>query len=729
MVVLLAACLLVAALGRWLGQQPALPVTLGLASDGRVVVRSAEDPSALLAVGHTVLSLRPIHDDTRALPLNRLALNPSTRWLMSATARAESQAQWHALLQLQRDSAARGWTMALQLDGAPDVAIEVRPLGWRGLGILFWLLSGLAVVMLGVSAAVWLNAPANRGAVYALLALSQAAQLLWLAVGSTLDVFRPDGWLWLDQRWPALFDLVSAGAVLHIATLHPHGVRHARPWALLGWLVALAVWLWQGREPSSAGWWWLQLTWMALLSAAAGVMTGSLQRQPHPLTLVLRRLVLVSLLSWGLLSVAVWLGRPRPDMQWSLMAYGVITLHVFMASQVLLAPYLSRSRQVLQEFSMVAASSTVAGSLDLLFVGAFSMSALTSMTLSLCLAMGLYWLARRWVMAQLTGQDAISMERMFQRMYRIAREVARQPETLHASLTALLRELFDPLEVRVVHGAVRQPSLRSEGAVLLVPLPHEGPSATAPLLLLKHSHKGRRLFTTEDARLAQRVLEQLHRAVSFDKAVEQGRSEERLRIAQDLHDDIGARLLTLMYQAPNAEIEEYIRHTIQDLKTLTRGLAAQSHSLCEAASEWKRDIQQRLTVARCELQWDLDADCDVKLSMVQWSALTRILRELVSNAISHAKAKQVHIALSLQQDRLTLSVSDNGIGQDPSAWAHGLGLGGVRKRVKQLGGSVRWLALAPQGIRCEVVVAAFSGSQTTHQTSGSTSGPDSQLSH
>jgi len=217
--------------------------------------------------------------------------------------------------------------------------------------------------------------------------------------------------------------------------------------------------------------------------------------------------------------------------------------------------------------------------------------------------------------------------------------------------------------------------------------------------VLKHSHKGQRLFTLEDARLAERIMEQLHRALRFDQAVEQGRSEERLRIAQDLHDDIGARLLTLMYQAPNAEIEEYIRHTIQDLKTLTRGLAAQSHTLSEASGEWKRDLSQRLAAARCELDWLMFQDTDMTLSMMQWSALTRIMRELVSNAISHAKGNKVHVKLRLENDRLTLSVEDNG-----------LGLGGVRKRVKQLGGSVRWLEAEPKGIRCEVVIENFSNS-------------------
>ena len=53
---------------------------------------------------------------------------------------------------------------------------------------------------------------------------------------------------------------------------------------------------------------------------------------------------------------------------------------------------------------------------------------------------------------------------------------------------------------------------------------------------------------------------------------------------------------------------------------------------------------------------------------------------------------------------LQLTVADDGHGREPQAWAHGLGLGGVRKRVKLLGGLVRWKERQPKGIVCEVRV-------------------------
>src|SRR5690606_34389520 len=142
------------------------------------------------------------------------------------------------------------------------------------------------------------------------------------------------------------------------------------------------------------------------------------------------------------------------------------------------------------------------------------------------------------------------------------------------------------------------------------------------------------------------------------------------RIAQDLHDDIGARLLTLMYKAQTPEMEDYLRHTLQDLKTLTRGLAASSHQLSHASAEWKADITQRLEAAHCELEWSFESDRDVNLGVVQWSALTRMLRELINNVIVHAQASRVTVAAIHERGRFVLRAGDDGGGRAPETWAH-----------------------------------------------------------
>jgi len=376
----------------------------------------------------------------------------------------------------------------------------------------------------------------------------------------------------------------------------------------------------------------------------------------------------------------------------------------------LLLPFLSKSQQVMREFSLLAAISTVATALDLLFVAVFSFGQFASLTLALFLSLGLYSGARQWLLNQVRNQNVLTTERMFEKLYRIAREVEAHPERTPALLTQLLRELFEPMEAVVIDQRSPATRVTSGGSTLVIPVPElmNGEAGEASSIVIRFAHHGRRLFTTEDARLAERVVEQLRRAVAFDKAVEQGRSEERLRLAQDLHDDIGARLLTLMYKAQSPEMENYVRHTLQDLKTLTRGLAAPNHPLSHAAAEWKSDLTQRLTAAHISLGWNFSADRDLSLTVVQWSALTRVMRELVNNVIAHSQARRVEIEFMLDGDRLDLTVTDNGAGRNPQAWAHGLGLGGVRKRVKQLGGEVEWREVPTGGICCRVCIRQLS---------------------
>lgn len=709
---------LVLLVGQWLSNQPRLPVSLRATAEGMVRLHSVDNPAMQRLEGHIVESLRgevpQPNGGTVVLeaPIELLALQRSGRWISDAEERERFVNLHLGVAQLLAALPADNKVVQLQLVNAPDEPVLITPRGWTGLSPLFWLLSALALTLFAVGSVVVLAGPQLRNLAYFALALSQAGQLMFIAVETNLDLFLPDWFMTLDLRARVGLDLVTSAAMIQVAVLHPRRLKGWPYIMALGWATAAGLAFTTLNLDNASSWLWLH-TGCTVMTAAAIMLMGAAHRaSPHPFTLVLQRFSAITLATWVLLSFAVTRGGPRPDMLLNITTFGVMTWHVFFASQLLLAPYLSRSKQILQEFSLLAASSTVAASLDLLFVAMFSLGQFTSMTLSLFLSFGVYMSVRRWLMTRLPGRDPITMERLFERLYRMARELERRPAKTDDLLARLMRELFDPLEVTVARGEVLASELRGNGSVMLVRLPSLKPQAapSTHALVLKHSNKGRRLFTSDDARLADRIIDQLHRVLSFDQAVEQGRSEERIRIAQDLHDDIGARLLTLMYQAPNADIEEYIRHTLQDLKTLTRGLAAQSHGLSEAAGEWKRDLNQRLHIAQCELNWQMTQDADVTLSMVQWSALTRILRELVNNTISHAKASKVQVVLVLANDQLSLTVTDNGLGRAPETWSHGLGLGGVRKRVKQLGGTVRWSEAEPKGVCCEVVIENFSAS-------------------
>jgi signal transduction histidine kinase len=664
---------------------------------GRLELVASIDPRLAELAGRPLRALQ----DARGTPvaLDAALLWRSPRWIVDDADRLRHAAQQAAL----RDAQDAG-RLSLQFADGSSAQPTLAPRGLLGLGAMFWVMAALALVLALMAAAMLLLRPTLRSALYAAMSLAQAGNLLFIAVGSMPGLALPAALMRWDLPARGAFDLITAAAIVHATGIHPRQVRHRRiaaalAWGVAGVLTALLV----GGGLSNA-WWWVQGAAIAMGSVAIWQLGRGQAGEPHPLAVLLSRFGIVAVGTLGLLTLALALDA-APAMPSAVAGAGTVVWVVFLASLLLALPFLSRTQPLMREFALLAGVTTVATSLDLLFVAVFSLGTFASLTLAMFVSLAIYVGIRQWILSQMAGSNMLTTERMFEQLYRSAREVRSRPERSAESVSRLLRELFQPLEVLQVERETERARVLGNGSTLLVPLPRlAGLPEGGGTVVLRYAHRGQRLFTPEDARLTDRVLEQLKRAVDYDRAIEQGRSEERVRIAQDLHDDIGARLLTLMYQAPTPEVEDYVRHTLQDLKTLTRGLAAPSHKLSHAAAEWKTDITQRLAAAQCDLAWSFSADRDIVLSVVQWSALTRVLRELVSNTIAHARAGRVEIDALYYGGRLTLTVSDNGIGRQPQAWAHGLGLGGVRKRVKQLGGSVEWRENAGVGVRCEVVV-------------------------
>lgn len=697
-------CLAVFLLARWLAASPQLGGHWKAASEGALMLERSPEPTLqVVAIGL---------QGQEAVAVDAALLHRWPRWQVDDELRERQLFQHSALSDLL--TAGQG-PLVLH---APDGTLHEAPIaqrGYHGLGWMFWPLMALALLLYLFAAVLMLSRPQLQHAMFAAMALCQAGNLVFIALESAPGLGLPAGPLASDLTVRGALDLATAAAALHAFAWQPRG-RAGRPLSAslagLAWLVlpawALAV-LWGDPLPL---WWLAQLACLGLGATALGVAHLRLRRRPDARTRALRRLAAAAVVTLALVTLAVALASAASDAAPAVAAAASITWYLFLASLLLLAPFLARRRQWLREFALLAGVSTVVTSLDLLFAAAFSLSPFTSLAIAVFIGLGLYAAARQWVLHHLIDASVLSTERIFEHLYRAARELQTQPRRYPQLLTQLMRELFEPLEVQAVDRVPVRARLIGGGAALVVPIRygHDDSSTHATAsraLLLRHARRGQRLFTPDDARLADRVVEQLRRAVAYDAAVERGRFEERQRIAQDLHDDIGARLLTLMYQAPTREMEDYIRHTLQDLKTLTRGLAAAEHRLSHAAGEWKADLTHRLTAARATLDWQMQVDHDRRLTVVQWSALTRVLRELVSNALFHGHATHVEVRLRLDGPVLQLQVADDGEGRAPELWAHGLGMGGVRKRVKLMGGEVAWAENTPRGVICTVRVQDF----------------------
>jgi signal transduction histidine kinase len=710
----LLASLGVVLLARTLAQAPDVDARWRLDASGHLQLLASDNPALRPAIGHSLDAI--VAPGLAPLPIDGRRVVVSSRWVAGDEERA-------AVVRQQRQTArvmqAEGPLRLSFTDGA-IASVTPRPRGYGSLGITFWLLCGLGLGLQLVGAVVVLVRPDSRNGLYAIMAQAQALQLVLAAADAVPGLGTLSLLSGHEPTVRMALDVVTCAALLHATLLYPTPLPRRRPMTSITWAVCAAFCIGALRFDLLEAWWWTQAISLSTGLLVIGLLGWSYRITPHPYATVMRRLSIVTVTSLALVTIVVALNNRMPGELQSLVTAVPVIWTVFFASLLLMSPFLARSQHMMREFAMLAGVSTLATSVDLLFVAVFSFNQFASITTSLFVALGVYAASRQWLLDQMIGARAVTTERLFEHLLRIARKVEQQPERAADWQLELFHAVFQPLVARHEPGHATTTRWIDGGASLLVPLasdpPTDPPSTLFDaephneprLIVLRFAERGKRLFTADDARLADRIVEQLRRAVAHDRALEQGRSEERGRIAQDLHDDIGARLLTLMYKAPNKEMEDYVRHTLQDLKTLTRGLAATTHLLSNAAGEWKADIAQRLAPTGCELDWSFTLDAEVQLNVVQWSGLTRILRELVSNIIAHAHAKRTSIHADLREGTLYLTVIDDGVGGTPKEWSTGLGLGGIRKRVRMLGGQITWLQNTPTGVRCEVSVPLVS---------------------
>jgi two-component system sensor histidine kinase UhpB len=178
--------------------------------------------------------------------------------------------------------------------------------------------------------------------------------------------------------------------------------------------------------------------------------------------------------------------------------------------------------------------------------------------------------------------------------------------------------------------------------------------------------------------------------------------QERTRLAQTLHDDLGqyvagirarACLLRLVLEQPPVleqtarELEEHCDHLQKGFRALVHDLypvVLQHLPLGEAIGLLARQWQDRHGIA-CHLRI---FGASPALSGPDKAHLYRLLQEALTNIARHAGASQVRIRLQHRSDRLRLLVRDNGCGARQPARA-GVGLHSMAERARSLGGELR----------------------------------------
>ena len=207
----------------------------------------------------------------------------------------------------------------------------------------------------------------------------------------------------------------------------------------------------------------------------------------------------------------------------------------------------------------------------------------------------------------------------------------------------------------------------------------------------------------ERRRAEEQLQQSQDRLRSLTARLESVREDERIRIAREIHDELGQALtgvkleLSLLRdQMPEGRpallatlesISKLVDTTIQSVRRIAtelRPVVLDQLGLIPAIEWQAREFQSRAGI-QCTLDIYLRS---VSLSQVGSTAMFRIFQEILTNVARHARASAVNITLQEQAGTLVLEVRDNGRGVSDAELADpkSLGLVGMRERALLLGG-------------------------------------------
>jgi signal transduction histidine kinase len=200
------------------------------------------------------------------------------------------------------------------------------------------------------------------------------------------------------------------------------------------------------------------------------------------------------------------------------------------------------------------------------------------------------------------------------------------------------------------------------------------------------------------------LMEQRENIRHMAERVVAAQEEERQRISRELHDDLGQALTTHLLALRN--LQEDLSLPVEVMFERLQGLYDQSYEILVKIRRLARDLRPPVLDAlglrvamqtycteftrRTHLPVIFEADESIpELPDTYNITLYRTLQEALTNVVKHAKASQVWVDLSAEDEMVNLTVQDNGIGiSQEKSGSNGIGLAGLRERITIAGGTL-----------------------------------------
>jgi PAS domain S-box-containing protein len=191
--------------------------------------------------------------------------------------------------------------------------------------------------------------------------------------------------------------------------------------------------------------------------------------------------------------------------------------------------------------------------------------------------------------------------------------------------------------------------------------------------------------------------------------------KERRRLARELHDDLGQQLLGLKMMVPHTTANENIHQHVDNAISTVRNLSYLLHpplldeTGLRAALHWY--VEGLVKRSNIEISLSITPQIFPRLSADIETTIFRVVQESLTNVYRHAKTESARVEVDKQSEWVVVRVRDYGKGfpldtgklRSPTL---GVGIGGMRERVRQFGGELT-ISRAQPGTVVEAWIPLF----------------------
>jgi signal transduction histidine kinase len=193
------------------------------------------------------------------------------------------------------------------------------------------------------------------------------------------------------------------------------------------------------------------------------------------------------------------------------------------------------------------------------------------------------------------------------------------------------------------------------------------------------------------------------------------RTAERLRIARELHDALGHHLTALSLQLELARnvVEGRAKEPVDQAHALTKELLGELRTVVGTMREDQPiDLSRALRtlvagIPRPRVHLDIPASLRVEPALAH--AIFRCVQEALTNAVRHADAANVFLAVEERDGTIAVSARDDGRGASTGNVKAGHGLSGLRERVEGMGGRVEIDSRPGEGVTLRALLPSRGG--------------------